>query len=192
MFRNLSRLLFGQFSWSVLMLEFLSIILAIFIGNLVTNWHEKSAKEQEAVEAVSFICEELEVNYSRMDRTQKYYDRVLFLMDSLEMISQLNQLREHPDYQGINPPLLQSYAYEMAQANGALAFIDFEQYAAVSVVYAHIESYNLILSEIQGILLRREIQEYNDWINIFYFLKQPTDLFLRDFPDLEPLGLCVE
>ena len=86
MFRNLARKIFGGFSVRILLLEFFSIAIAIFLGNLATDWNQKRIKRIEAREALKLMCEELDQNYQDLLPYKKYYHRMLFLLDSLEAI----------------------------------------------------------------------------------------------------------
>lgn len=192
MFRNIRRLFSGTFSWGALLLEFVSIILAIYLGNLATDWHEKSNKQKETREALAYICEEIQSNKNRLSYTRNYYRRVVFLIDSLAQLDQFEKLFELEEFYNINPPLVETFAFEIAKADGNLSQIKFEQSASINLLYNHIHSLERFVEMAQQSIVKHELNTKDDWETIFYLLKEPVELFFRDLKNFEKWNLCVD
>ena len=190
MFRKLTRRLFGEFSLGILVVEFISIIIAIFLGNLATDWNQNRAQKREAREARISMCEELDQNYRNLKPYQVYYHRMLFLLDSLEAIDRFEALFEMEEFHNINPPLTFTFAYDMAKGTGKLANIDHRQAITFYTVYAHLQGLKETIELTQSQLFSGGIEEAHQWRTTFNFYRESVDLFFRDYPLLQQAAVC--
>lgn len=192
MFRNLSRKLFGGFSFKVLFFEFVIIVMAIFLGNLAADWSEHKNKKREAQESLELMCEELAQNYHNLKYYQQYYHRMIFLMDSLEAVGQFETLFDLPEFKSINPPLIYTFAYEMAKSSSKLANIDHQKAMTIYRAYTALQGLSETIEQSQFRLLSGEIETAQNWRMTFNFYREPIELFYRNYPLLQKRGVCQD
>ena len=192
MLHKRSRKLFHGISFGILLLEFVSILLAIFLGNLASDWSKEASERDAASKSLSLICMELNKNYDELQYYRKYYNRMLFLLDSLESLDEFEKFYEMEEYQSINPPAIYTFAYDIAESSGRLGNIDHEKSVAIARIYLSLKGLNKIIEEIQVMVLKRELNDSQAWRSSLNFLKQPIDLFYRDYPMLQSYQVCPE
>lgn len=190
MSRRLFRKLFSEFSFGMLFLEFISIILAIFLGYLATNWNENRIEKKEAREALALMCDELTQNYNNLQYYQSYYHRMLFLVDSLDAIGQFDTLFEMEEYHSINPPIVYTFAYEMAKTSSKLANINHEKAITIFMNYESLMGLQRSIEQAQSRILANQLEDVRDWKLVLNFLREPIDLFFRDYPLLHEKEVC--
>ncbi|MEM8891630.1 MAG: hypothetical protein AAGD28_26870, partial [Bacteroidota bacterium] len=123
---------------------------------------------------------------------QQYYSRMLFLLDSLEERGAFEKFYELEEFQSINPPGIYTFAYDIAESSGRLGNIDHEKSVAIARIYLSLKGLNRIIEEIQVILLKGELESAAAWRSSLNFLKQPIDLFYRDYPLLASYKVCPD
>ena len=190
MFKFFSRKLFEGFSIGVLLLEFVSIIIAIFLGNIASNWHYQSQQNREAQQALSQICEELSQNYENLLYYRNYYVRMLTIMDSLETIGQPDSLLTSKEFKNINPPWVRTFAFDMAKGSSKLANIEHEKAALIDLQYIHLRGIENTTTQMQSQLLNGDSIDLKSWRTAFNFYRQSTNLFYRDYELLENAQVC--
>ena len=191
MLSRFTKKLFSEFSLGIFFLEFISIILAIFLGYLATNWNENRIEEKEAREALELMCDELTQNYNTLQDYQKYYHRMLFLVDSLDALGQFDTLFKMEEYHSINPPFVYTFAYKVAESSGKLGNIDHKKATLIYRNYLSLRGLEESIEMVQVQLLTGKLEGVDDWRMAFNFFREPIDLFFRDFPLLQQEGICT-
>lgn len=190
MFRNFIQKLFKEFSVSILLVEFFLIVVAIFFGNLATDWNAERVKQAETAEALQLMCDELQQNYHNLLPYREYYQRSLYLLDSLDSIGEFEQLFEHREFQGINPPIVYTFAYEMAKNSSKLANIEHEKAKVVFRNYLHLEELLRTIEQTQQQLLVSDIEGPDNWNMVLNFYRESIELFYRSYAQLQKGGIC--
>ncbi|MDW3647101.1 MAG: hypothetical protein R8P61_08565 [Bacteroidia bacterium] len=191
MLHRRSRKLFKGISIGILLVEFVSILLAIYLGNLASDWSKESSERDAASKSLNLICKELNKNHEELQYYRKYYNRMLFLLDSIESIGEFEKFHELKEYQSINPPGIYTFAYDIAESSGRLGNVAHEKAVAIARIYMSLKGLNRIIEEIQVIVLKGELNSPRAWRSSLNFLKQPIDLFYRDYPMLESYKVCT-
>ncbi|MEL6256156.1 MAG: hypothetical protein AAFR87_29395 [Bacteroidota bacterium] len=192
MLHKRSRKLFNGISFGILLLEFVSILLAIYLGNLASDWSKEASERDAATKSLTLICKELNTNYDELQYYRKYYNRMIFLLDSVESIGEFEKFEYLEEYQSINPPGIYTFAYDIAESSGRLGNIDHEKAVVIARIYMSLKGLNRIIEEIQVIVLKGELNSPQAWRSSLNFLKQPIDIFYRDFPMLGSYKICPE
>jgi len=190
MFRNLRRKLFGNFSIGVLFVEFISIVIAIFLGNMASNWNNNRIQAKEAEEALQQMCVELAQNHSNLRYYYNYYSRMLTLMDSLAAIDQIDKLTTMKEYQSLNPPIIYTFAYEMAKSSNKLADIKHEKAIYLFHTYSALEGLKETNTNSTALLLNNQIETAIDWSTSFNIYKEYLEYFYKKYEQLEEKEIC--
>jgi len=184
--------LFKGISVGVLLLEFLSILVAIFLGNLAADWNKESNERKEAQKSLALICKELDKNHEELEYYLKYYHRMIVLLDSVEAINEFEQFFELDEFQHINPPAIYTFAYDIGQSSGRLANIEHEQAVVIARVYLSLQGLQKIIEESQLRVLKGELEGPEAWRQTLNFFRQPIELFYRDYPMLNSYKVCPD
>lgn len=126
-------------------MEFVSILLAIYLGNLASDWSKESSERDAASKSLNLICKELNKNHEELQYYRKYYNRMLFLLDSVESIGEFEKFNELKEYQSINPPGIYTFAYDIAESSGRLGNVAHEKAVAIAWIYMSLKGLNRII-----------------------------------------------
>ncbi len=120
-----------------LIIEFISIIMAVILGFVVNEYRENHNRKLEADLALKRISKEIEQNDSLLVKGEKYFSRMVFVFDSLITNNPNAPYDEKsiPGWQGIGAPGLSSSAYKTAVSTGIFSFVDFETADIISRLY---------------------------------------------------------
>ncbi len=157
---------------------------------MATDWNAQRIKEDETAEALQLMCDELRQNYHNLQPYQEYYQRALYLLDSLEAIGEFEQLFEHREFQGINPPIVYTFAYEMAKNSSKLANIEHEKAKVVFRNYLHLEELLRTIEQTQQQLLVSDIEGPDSWNMVLNFYRESIELFYRSYAQLQKDDIC--
>ncbi len=190
MLRNVLHRLFKNFSLRIFLAEFILIVVAIFLGNLATDWNNKRLTEQETQEALELMCEELEQNYHNLTYYRKYYPRSLDLLDSLTKIGKFDEMFSSEGFHGINPPAVYTFAYEMAKSSSKFANIGHADAKVLYMNYVYLDDLRWTTEQAQQRLVSGEMERPDDWQVIFNFYREPIELFYKNFAVLQERCIC--
>lgn len=125
-------------TFSSFILELISIVIAIVLGFIVTEWRAAQLEKNKAKDAVYLISKEVDQNKATILAALSYYTSILEQMDTIgtQNIESPNDLA---DWQGMNPIALQAASYKMALQAGLLSAIDFQDATAISQYYRAVE-----------------------------------------------------
>ncbi len=137
MFRRLMRGI-KKFTFSSFLLELISIMIAIVLGFIVTEWRAAQLEKKKAKDAVYLISKEVDQNKATILAALSYYSSMLEQMDTLG-IENIEVPGDLADWQGMNPIALQAASYKMALQAGLLSAIDFQDATAISQYYTAVE-----------------------------------------------------
>lgn len=137
MFRRLVRGI-KKFTFSSFLLELISIVIAIVLGFIVTEWRADQLEKKKAKEAVVLISKEVDQNKATILAALAYYTTILEQIDSIG-VEKIQAPGELADWRGMNPIALQATSYKMALQGGLLSAIDFEDATAISQYYTAVE-----------------------------------------------------
>ena len=124
-------------SFNTVLVEVVSIIIAVVMGFIVNEWRENLNHKSNAKEALRRIAIEIEQNRLQANKKQKYYKSMISAIDSViaEHGTADFNIKLIKGFKGINPPLLTSSAYKTASTIGVFNHIDFDTADNISKVY---------------------------------------------------------
>lgn len=137
MFRRLVRRI-KKFTFSSFILELISIVIAIVLGFIVTEWRAAQLEKNKAKDAVYLISKEVDQNKATILAALSYYTSILEQMDTIGT-QNIKSPSDLADWQGMNPIALQAASYKMALQAGLLFAIDFQDATAISQYYTAVE-----------------------------------------------------
>ncbi len=125
-------------SLNTIIIEVISIIVAVIMGFVVNEWRESYNNKSKAELALQRIITEMEHNFTQLQEKQNYYYQMIDVFDSLRSVNkdvELESTESIPGWKGINPPLMSFSSYETASTIGVFSFIDFNTADKISRVY---------------------------------------------------------
>lgn len=152
-------------------LELLSIVIAIVLGFIVTEWRESRQEAKKAKLALHRIAKEVERNRDAVDRILPYYEKMLNQMDGIQTDT-LNVVSDLEDWQGFNPIALQSSAYQLAMQTGLLSNVDFEMATAISLYYTACDDYMTTSSYARQSLLLGQLESGHQYYTVLELFRQ--------------------
>ncbi len=158
-------------------LELLSIVIAIVLGFIVTEWRESRQEAKKAKLALHRIAQEVELNRDAISNMLPYYETMLHRIDSLGHDS-LEISTDLQGWQGINPIALQSSAYQLAMQTGLLSNIDFEMATAISLYYVICEEYGNTSSFARQSLLLGQLETGHQYYTVLELFRQHCQVLL--------------
>ena len=174
-------------SFSVLFIEFISIVMAIFLGFIAANWQEGRQNRKKAKDAMQMILAESKRNQAEVADKLPYYKRVLVEMDSLYQVDgivdfSLNQL---PSWNGMNPPFLQDAAFQLALSRGTLSHFDLETAEAISQLYEIQEAFEQTVDFTTMNILAGNIDSPSGWYEALNFFQQHCQVYSWFYEKME-------
>lgn len=133
-----------------LVIEFVSITFAVFLGFLLTEWRTSKANAELADGALHAIATEVAFNERQFSNRVAYYKRVVAEFDSLDAIGEPIRVENLREWRGAAPPLLRNASYEAALNTGALSHIPFETANALATAYAMQEYVQTFINSVMG------------------------------------------
>ncbi|MBX2875163.1 MAG: hypothetical protein KTR30_23770 [Saprospiraceae bacterium] len=152
-------------------LELLSIVIAIVLGFIVTEWRESRQEAKKSKAAIWRIAQEVELNRDAIDHMLPYYEKMLHQMDSLGGDS-LEVSTDLVGWEGLNPIALQSSAYQLAIQTGLLSNIDFDRATAVSLYYAACDDYSTTSAYARQSLLLGQLESGHQYYTVLELFRQ--------------------
>lgn len=123
----------------IIILEVFAIIVGVLIGFMVNEWRENRNNQRIAAGVLENIAVEMTFNHQQIVANFAYYDRIISQIDSLinedpERVENMygHQLR---GWQGAQPPMLRSSAYQMALTTGIIKDFPIETATGLAEIY---------------------------------------------------------
>ncbi|NRB50839.1 MAG: hypothetical protein HRU41_24430 [Saprospiraceae bacterium] len=158
-------------------LELLSIVIAIVLGFIVTEWRESLQEAKKAKLALYRIAQEVELNRDAAAHMLPYYEKMLHRMDSLGRDS-FNVNSDIKGWEGINPIAFQSSAYQLAIQTGLLSNIDFEMATNISLFYVACDDYGITSSYARQSLLIGQLEQGYQYYTLLELFRQHCQVLL--------------
>lgn len=121
---------------AVLLVEFVSITFAVFLGFLLTEWRTDRSNAAMADGALQAIATETLFNQRQVEGRVDYFRMINAQFDSLRAAGQPISLDRVHGWTGAAPPLLRRSAYDAAMTTGALGHADFKVANDIATMYA--------------------------------------------------------
>lgn len=120
-------------------LEIFAIVAGVLIGFMVNEWRENRNNQKVAEIALTNIASEMAYNHNQIVVTYSYYKRVFDQVDSLNNSNPTAVTEmygyELQGWQGAQPPMLRSSAYQMALMTGIIKDFPYEISNALAEIY---------------------------------------------------------
>jgi len=129
-----------DFSIGNLLIQIISVVLAVVLGFIVNQWRENQATEKKVKLAMKRISTEMMLNADQVNLRLPYYTKMYSTLDSLIIRNGDKELNNSDikGWLGLNPPILASSAYDVASTTGLFANMKFEQAENFERIY-HIQ-----------------------------------------------------
>lgn len=183
MFRRLMRGI-KKFTFSSFLLELISIMIAIVLGFIVTEWRGTQLEQKKAKDAVALISKEVAQNKEAILMALPYYLSILEQMDSIGT-ENMEGPSDLPDWKGMSPMALQAASYKMALQAGLLSAIDFQDATAISLYYTAVEDLNSTNAYARQSLLMGKLQSAQDNYRLQELFRQHCQVLLHYTAQLE-------
>ena len=163
---------------ALVIVEVLSIGIAIFLGFAVTEWRQARDGQARADEALRSIAGEMEKNRAAVAIRLPYYRQI---GDEIHAAIRAAEAEgRDPDipvsdlesWRGLWPPIFRSSSYEVAQSTGALVRVPFETADALAFAYELQGTYQAMVNAVLQGLLSGEIGEAEDWLRAFRYFEE--------------------
>lgn len=158
-------------------LELLSIVIAIVLGFIVTEWRESRQETKRSKAALVRIAQEVDLNKDAIENMLPYYEHMLQQIDSLGRDS-LNVASDLKGWEGINPIAFQSSAYQLAIQTGLLSNIDFDMATAISLYYAACDDYGSTSGYARQSLLLGQLESGDQYYTVLELFRQHCQVLL--------------
>ncbi len=173
-----------NFSWRVLAIESLVIMLSILLGFTLNGWRQ-SASEQEAIDAaLQSIAAEVRQNKQELEEHLPYYRT---MRDTLEYLASVRgeetaiETGEIPGFRGYNIPLLRASAFQAARSTGTLSDMEFELANTLSSIYYFQSFYTDLIDKLTTGLVMDNFKNVGQWQMVFALMANngdfPADLY---------------
>ncbi len=165
-------------------IEMLSIIVAVTLGFLVTEWREDLRNDRLAERGLNSIVGEIRLNQKNLAERIPYYKHINGSLDSLAKLygaEPLNPGLLQGEWKGLNPPFLRRASYEAASVTGALS------HAELSIVNQVANAYitqDLVTDTFDWTLhgiLSGELSSWNDADRVFSMLLEVVGIAARTY-----------
>ncbi len=158
-------------------LELLSIVIAIVLGFIVTEWRESRQEAKKSKAALLRIAQEVALNSDAIENMMPYYVQMLHQMDTLGRDA-LNVASDLKGWEGINPIAFQSSAYQLAMQTGLLSNIDFDMATAISLYYAACDDYGSTSGYARQSLLLGQLESGDQYYTVLELFRQHCQVLL--------------
>ncbi len=121
----------------ILIIEMISVIVAVSLGFLVTEWREGRQNTHRSALAVDNIITEIQKNRSQLDVRIPYYKVMVATLDSIATIHEDEpfDVAVVPGWRGLFTPILRRASYEVAFSTGTFSYIEFWKADSIAQVY---------------------------------------------------------
>lgn len=176
-----------DFSWRVLLIESLVIMLSVLLGFMLNSWRQNNDQQKTVQKALKSIAIEVRYNQNQMQRLLPEYK---FMRDTLHHISMLKggktpmKMTELPAGAKFSMPALRSPAFETAQSSGAMAAMDFETAQKIWTVYNFQKLYADLINQLTTGLILEKFNTVQDWQLAFKLLAGNGALVSKLYPDV--------
>lgn len=123
----------------LIILEVFAIVVGVLIGFMVNEWREDRNNQRIADGVLENIAAEMTFNHQQIVANFAYYDRIISQIDSLmsEDPGRVENMYGHQlsAWQGAQPPMLRSSAYQMALTTGIIKDFPIETATGLAEIY---------------------------------------------------------
>lgn len=178
-----------HFSWKVLAVEAVVIMLSVVLGFTLNGWREAQGEQATVEAALQGIAEEVQHNQREIRPLTPYYRT---MRDTLARLSAergdektpvgiMEVAKQIPGFGGLKIPMLRASAFETARSTGAISLMDFELADALYAAYQRQQYYESLIEDLQTELIAGDLETLEDWRRAFTVLaNNGVDLY----PDL--------
>ncbi len=117
------------------LVESVLVVASILLALAVDEWAQDQEYQELANQTLVIFQRELVQNRARLVDVSPYHGGIRDLLAQMAAIEEEN-LDVRPFFEGLDPPVLLSTAWETALATGALTHMDFEIVSALSLTYS--------------------------------------------------------
>lgn len=149
-----------------LLIEMISIVVAIILGFGVTSWGDGRRDRKRAEVALERIHQELEANRQGLAHAAPYYSEISERLDSLVRADGDGGLETTPipGWRGLSPPAIRSASFSVATSTGALEHVDFEVADQIAIAYEALDDFSTSLDQALANAMAGGFTQKSDWL----------------------------
>ena len=159
-----------------LLVEVLSITVAVVLGFAATEWGERQRDLAAGQEALAAVERELRANHAAVSRSAPYYRTMTAaLVDEVESNGDgpLDASRIE-EWRGLSPPLVRSASFQLALNTGALEHIEFAVADMLSGTYEVQSNLTLAIDQALAAMVAGDLARFSDWLRVTALLSELT------------------
>lgn len=176
-----------DFSWRILAIESIVIMLSVLLAFVLTGWRESSEQQKTVEKALKSITIEIQYNQSRMERVLPYYKQMADTLNELLKEKGGNtpfSMVRNPDFPGVKFLSLQNSAWQTLKSTGVLTEMKFEVANQLSAIYRKQKGYTFILESLTKALIMGELNTLKDWWMAYGVLTDNSEFAPNLYPDM--------
>ena len=149
-----------------ILIEMVSIVVAIVLGFGVTSWSESRRDRGRAEAALERIHQELEANRQGLARAAPYYAEISERLDSMVRADGDGGLEVTPipGWRGLSPPSIRSASFTVATSTGALEHVDFAVADQIAIAYEALDDFSTSLDHALANAMAGGFTAKSDWL----------------------------
>ncbi len=170
-------------SFVTIIVEVVSIILAVIIGFIVNEWREDRSNNVNAESALNRITTEIKQNLLQLQSKQIYYQKMDSVFESLVLANAefVFDIEAIPGWRGLNPPTLSTSAFETATTIGIFSLIDFETADHITKIYLLQNALQQLNTNTLNSLISGNMYDYKSFAMYFTLHVEMIDGLLNSY-----------
>ncbi|MEL7297111.1 MAG: hypothetical protein AAGJ86_05580 [Pseudomonadota bacterium] len=132
-------------SWKFIVAEMMAIIFGVFLGVWISALVEDREIEQFVERSRQVMLQELEENYTRIERAREYHLGLLPDVVAARDALLANETFEPFDYRGFGAPLVTTAAYDTALSAATFARVDPAEASRIAFAYEQIANMRSVM-----------------------------------------------
>lgn len=143
-------------SWTFIAAEMLAIIFGVFLGVWISELAEDREIEQFVERSRKVMLQELEENYTRIERARDYHLGLLPGVVAARDALLADEPIEPFDYRGFGAPLVTTAAYDTALSAATFARVDPAEASQIAFAYEQIANMRAVMENYRLAVATRE------------------------------------
>ena len=161
-----------------MLVEMLSITLAVLLGFIVNEWREEQRARREAQIALDHVIQEIECNQMQLGERSEYYRSILTQIDTLGVghWEEPFSVGSIENWKGVFPPVIRLASYRAAMATGALPHLDFRISDQLAMAVISCETVQDVLTwSLRGVMTG-DLETWGDAHRVFQMLWETSQI----------------
>ncbi len=176
-----------NFSWRVLAIESLVIMLSVLLGFMLNGWRTSQGEQETVDAALQSIAAEVRYNKRELEQHLPYYRSMrdtLAYLASVRREDTAIETSEIPGFRGYDIPVLRPSAFETARSTGVLSDMEFELADALFSTYRIQTLYTGLLEKLTTGFIMGNFETIENWWMVFALMANNGGFAHESYPEL--------